>query len=100
MIYLVGGAPRAGKSILGQQVAARRHVGWVATDVLRSLLNDEGAARWNASPEAISATAEWFLPYLERFISGISSLADDYLLSSPGARSATHGTGRVLDFIG
>jgi hypothetical protein len=80
MIYLVGGAPRSGKSILGQQVAARLRVGWVATDVLRSLLKDEGAADWDASPEAISATAEWFLPHLERFIWGISSLADDYLI--------------------
>jgi hypothetical protein len=80
MIYLVGGAPRTGKTILAQQVAARLRVGWVATDVLRSLLKDEEAAGWDASPEAISATAEWFFPHLKRFIWGISSLADDYLI--------------------
>lgn len=80
MIYLIGGAPRAGKSILGQRLAAEWGIGWVATDVLRSLLKDESVAGWNASAEAISATAEWFFPHLQRFIWGISSLADDYLI--------------------
>lgn len=81
MIYLVGGAPRAGKSILGQRVAAKLNVGWIATDVLRSLVNDAKAGDWDASPGAISATADWFFPYLERFIWGIHSLAaDGYLI--------------------
>ena len=80
MLYMVGGAPRAGKSLLGQQVAARLRVGWVATDVLQSLLKEQGAASWDATPEAIAATADSFLPHLERFIWGISSLADDYLI--------------------
>ncbi|MEY2930007.1 MAG: hypothetical protein RL033_756 [Pseudomonadota bacterium] len=30
MIYLVGGAPRSGKSVLGQRVAQQLNVGWVA----------------------------------------------------------------------
>lgn len=81
MIYLVGGAPRAGKSILAQRVAARMRVGWIATDVIRSLLlRAEQADAWDASPDAISATAEWFLQYLERLVWGVSSLADDYLI--------------------
>jgi 2-phosphoglycerate kinase len=81
MIYLVGGAPRAGKSILGQRVAAKLKVGWIATDVLRSIVNEAGAGDWDASPAAISATADWFFPYLERFIWGIHSLAaDGYLI--------------------
>jgi predicted kinase len=79
MIYLIGGAPRAGKSILGQQVSARLNVGWVSTDLLMELLrvkNPEGVkAEWNAAPEGITANAEWFFPYLERFIWGVSSLA-------------------------
>ena len=82
--YLVGGAPRAGKSILGQRVAARLQIGWTATDLLVDLLRvagDEGAPlEWNAAPEAILATAQWFFPYLERFVWGASSLAEDYLI--------------------
>lgn len=80
MIYLVGGAPRAGKSILGQRFARQRSIGWVATDVLRTLVKGEGEEGWDASPEAIARTADWFFPYLEKFVWGIGSLADSYLI--------------------
>jgi adenylate kinase family enzyme len=66
MIYLIGGAPRAGKSILAQSLAAKRNIGWVSTDLLIDLLRlkgDEGAkANWNAAPEAIGEAAKWFFP--------------------------------------
>src|SRR5688500_4845814 len=84
MIYLVGGAPRAGKSILGQQVAANLKIGWISTDLLMELLrvkNDEGVkTEWNATPEAITANAEWFFPYLKQFVWGASSQAENYLI--------------------
>ena len=84
MIYLVGGAPRAGKSILGQRISTKLQVGWVSTDLLLELLRvkkDEGVKReWNATPEAITANAEWFFLYLERFIWGVSSLAEHYVI--------------------
>lgn len=84
MIYLIGGAPRAGKSILCQQFAAELKIGWISTDLLMELLrvkNDRGVkAEWNANPEAIIANAEWFYPYLERFVWGTSSLAENYVI--------------------
>src|SRR5512142_3236008 len=84
MIYLIGGAPRAGKSILGQQISAKLRVGWVSTDLLEELLRlkkEEGVkAGWNAAPEVITANAEWFFPYLERFIWGVDSLAENYVI--------------------
>ncbi len=85
MIYLVGGAPRAGKSILGQRVAQRARIGWVSTDVLRSVLlgaglKQEEAEAWDASPDAVARAADWFFPHLERFAWGIGSLADSYLI--------------------
>jgi hypothetical protein len=84
VIYLIGGAPRAGKSILGKQVAAKLNIGWMSTDLLMELLrvkNEEGVkTEWNANPEAIKANAVWFLPYLERLIWVFSSLAEDYLV--------------------
>jgi len=46
MIYLIGGAPRAGKSILGQRVAVNLKTGWISTDLLAELLrirNEDGA---------------------------------------------------------
>src|SRR5437588_1579166 len=84
MIYLVGGAPRAGKSILGQRLCTTFEVGWVSTDLLMELLRVANAAgrkmEWNAAPEAITAAGEWFFPYLERFIWGVSSLTDHYVI--------------------
>ena len=84
MIYLVGGAPRAGKSILCQQVSSRLKIGWISTDLLMELLrvkNEEGRkTEWNAAPEAITANAQWFSPYLERFVWGVSSMAESYLI--------------------
>lgn len=84
MIYLVGGAPRAGKSILGQRIASTLDIGWVSTDLLVELLqvkNDQGVkVEWNANPETITSKAEWFFPYLERFVWGVNSLAENYLI--------------------
>jgi hypothetical protein len=84
MIYLLGGAPRTGKSILAQRVAGRIGAGWVSTDLLLELLRAkkvEGIkTRWDASAGAIRADAEWFFPCLERFVWGASSLAQDYVI--------------------
>jgi hypothetical protein len=84
VIYLIGGAPRAGKSILGQQVAATLKIGWISTDLLLTLLGMtkvEGIkTEWNATSEAITASAEWFFPYLDRFVWGAASLAENYLI--------------------
>jgi hypothetical protein len=84
MIYFIGGAPRAGKSLLGQRLCTTLKVGWVSTDLLMELLRVKNAAgikvKWDATPEAIRANAQWFFPYLERFIWGVSSLADHYVI--------------------
>jgi hypothetical protein len=84
MIYLIGGAPRTGKSILGQQIAAKLKIGWVSTDLLIKLLKTkhvEGTkTEWNAAPEAIAAAAEWFFPCLEQFVWGVSGMAESYLI--------------------
>jgi len=84
MIFLIGGAPRAGKTILGQHISAKLKIGWVSTDLLGVLLKvmnpESGKREWNAAPEAITAHAEWFFPYLERFIWGAQSLADHYVI--------------------
>lgn len=84
MIYLIGGAPRVGKSILCQQVASRLNIGWISTDLLMNLLkvrDDHGMkTEWNAAPDAIISSAEKFFPYLERFVWGVSSMAESYVI--------------------
>lgn len=84
MIYLIGGAPRVGKSILCQQLAAKLNIGWISTDLLMEVLkvkNSDGTKhKWDASPASVAATAEWFFPCLERFVWGVSSMAEHYAI--------------------
>ena len=84
MIYLIGGAPRVGKSVLTQQLAKDLGIGWISTDLLMTVLhmkNESGIkTEWDASPSAITAAANWFFPYLERFIWGVNSMTDDYII--------------------
>lgn len=84
MLYFIGGAPRAGKSLLAQRLCTTLQVGWVSTDLLMELLSVANATgrktKWDAAPEAIAANAEWFFPYLERFVWGVNSLADHYVI--------------------
>ena len=84
MIYLIGGAPRVGKSILSHLVAAQLRIGWISTDLLFDLLRYKKVAGtdggWNADPQAIAASAEWFFPCLERFVWGVSSMAESYVI--------------------
>jgi len=83
MIYLIGGAPRAGKSILCQQFASEQRIGWISTDLMMDLLRVNDAAlksAWNGTHEAIVANAEWFYPYLERFVWGANSLAENFVI--------------------
>ena len=84
MLYLIGGAPRSGKTILGQHVSVKLKAGWISTDLLMTLLrvkNDAGVkTEWDAAPEAIAANSEWFFPYMERFAWGVSSKTDSYVI--------------------
>ena len=84
MIYFIGGAPRAGKTILSQRLCATLKIGWISTDLLMDLLrfaNVPGRkTKWDAAPDAITTHAEWFFPYLERFLGGVTSLTDDYVI--------------------
>ena len=84
MIYLVGGAPRVGKTTVGQRLCAELKLGWISTDLLSALVRVKDAEgvkqEWNASREAIAASAEWFFPYLERFVRGVSYFAEEYVI--------------------
>jgi len=83
-MYFVGGAARAGKTILGHRIASNLRIGWISTDLLLTLLGMANVAgiktEWNATPEALTANAEWFFPYLERFVWGVYSMAEHYVI--------------------
>ena len=73
-----------GKTTLSQQISTKLHIGWISTDLLMTLLsltNVEGIkTKWDAAPKALATNAEWFFPYLERFIWGVSSMAEHYVI--------------------
>ncbi len=80
MLYIVGGAPRAGKSILAQRLLAERKLAYFPTDILMM-----GIA--NAMPESglkprdpAPARAEIMWPMLRAMSSTIVENGDDYLL--------------------
>ena len=79
MIYLIGGAPRSGKSLLGQRVAASLQSNWISTDLLKSVLRVGGTevvdVAWN-EVDSITAAAEWFFPYLAAFVRGAAYMAE------------------------
>jgi hypothetical protein len=84
MIYLIGGAPRTGKTILAQRISARLGIGWISTDLLMEILRvkhvDGTKVEWNADPKAIAVAAEWFFPCLERFVWRVHSKAESYVI--------------------
>ena len=84
MIYLIGGAPRVGKTTLCQQIARRLGIGWISTDIVHDLLmltNVEGIKHeWNAAPSAVAQVAEWFFPYLQRLVWSTDSMAEAYVI--------------------
>lgn len=81
MIYLIGGAARVSKSTLCQKFSERHGFGWISTDILYDTLRVKGEDgmmnEWNAAPEAI---ADWFYPYLQRFIWGIVTVQPKELI--------------------
>lgn len=40
MVYLIGGAPRTGKSIIAHRLMSELTVPWISTDVLRAMVHD------------------------------------------------------------
>ena len=88
MIYLIGGAPRAGKSILAQRLAAKLRIGWISTDLLVEMLKAKNVPglqhKWDATPAAVTTTAECFFPCLKQFVWGVNSMADNYLIEGVG----------------
>ncbi len=83
MIYLIGGAPRCGKSTLCQRFAAELGIGWISTDLVVEVIDQAGIKKpqqWDARPEVVRDCADQFFPYFERIVSGINSTAESYVI--------------------
>jgi hypothetical protein len=86
VLMLLGGPPRCGKSLLAEQVASARGIGWLSTDTIRDVVNmlmptlyASGGPGRSPDPEA-----DLFFPYFERVVESCSYLVDEYLIEGVG----------------
>ncbi len=86
MLYLIGGAPRCGKTLLAQRVASALGAGWCSTDTVRDVVAmlrpDFASAGGVGVPPG--SEADLFFPYFERTAESCSYLAEDYVVEGVG----------------
>jgi len=95
MLYLIGGAPRCGKTTFSKKLAAKKRIPWISTDLIESIVAEymspdeirKGLPTANvctASPqeslrtEIISAKTLW--PGTKRFIKALLKWRHDYVI--------------------
>jgi hypothetical protein len=85
MLYLIGGAPRVGKTTLAHSVMMRRHIPYISTDVLTQALDA-------SFPELKIRNIEWseipqrFYVYLHAFSKYSQECMKDYLIEGVSIR--------------
>ena len=59
MIYLIGGAPRCGKTTFSKRLAAKKRIPWISTDLIESIVAEymSPAERQKGFPLANVCTA-------------------------------------------
>ena len=86
MLYLIGGAPRCGKTLLAQRMASALGAGWCSTDTVRDVVAmlrpDFGASGGVGEPPG--PEADLFFPYFERMAESGAYLAEDYVVEGVG----------------
>ncbi|TAL20222.1 hypothetical protein EPN90_01440 [Patescibacteria group bacterium] len=95
MIYLIGGAPRCGKTIFSKRLAVKNHISWISTDLLGTVVKlylswDEQSAKFpnaglcTASPRQLLAAelrqGKTLWPGIERFIHDLVRWRHDYVI--------------------
>lgn len=81
VVYLIGGPPRCGKSVLAQRLTTERAIPFVQTDLLWAVLEVSQPA-WRApmqkGTDRIPTAAAMFEPYLERATRFLASLRQPF----------------------
>jgi len=71
MVYLIGGPPRCGKSVLAHRVTTGHAIPFISTDLIWAVVEmsqPEWRTPMQKGPDRIPAAAKMFEPYLERAI--------------------------------
>lgn len=86
VLMLLGGPPRCGKTLLAQQVASERGIGWLSTDTVRDVVAMQLPALYEVGGpgKAHDPEADLFFPYFETVVESCSYLVDEYLIEGVG----------------
>ena len=82
VIYLVGGAPRVGKSSLAQRLLTADGIPWLPTDVIRTVVRRVAPEVDAADRDPVDATAlaEVMYPHIEQAVEVCAEEADRFLI--------------------
>ena len=99
MIYLIGGAPRAGKSILVQSISAKRNVSWISTDLLIESAGTHGQTHYTdiPDPEAIQSLIYQAREDRQHSLQSGSQAAPESSASQLATLSRLHDEGKLSD---
>ncbi len=79
MIFLIGGVPRVGKSVLASLILERDHIPIVSTDVIRNLL-DFSPTKLGITQMDESERSNVFFPYLLQFLKILQNRYPSYVV--------------------
>src|SRR6266498_1745724 len=82
ILYLVGGAPRVGKSSLAHRLLAVDGIPWLSTDVLRTVLRRvlPELEAIDQDPVDVSLLAEFMYPHVEQAAEVCAEEAERFLI--------------------
>ena len=82
MIYLIGGPPRTGKTLLAQRLGRRLGIGWLSLDTLRFVLRGllPEVAELATSGRPPGPWADRFYPYVRDAVLSSAYVEGDYII--------------------
>ncbi|OGC58289.1 hypothetical protein A3A70_03300 [candidate division WWE3 bacterium RIFCSPLOWO2_01_FULL_42_11] len=80
MIYMIGGAPRVGKSTLARILLKRKRFPYIASDAIFHMLKEAAPQLGVTDEVSHEERAEVFFPYLKRLVHHIQICENDYVI--------------------
>jgi len=109
VVYLIGGPPRCGKSVLARRLTTDRAIPFIPTDLIWAIVElsqPEWRTPMRKGPGRIPAAAKMFEPYLERAITFLKPVAQpngiegEVITPETAARLSADGDLRAVFLVG
>lgn len=81
-MYLIGGSPRTGKTLLAKRLAKRLGIGWLSLDTVRFVLRDlvPEVTQLDNFGKPPGPWADLFYPYVRDAVLSSAYVAEDYII--------------------